>query len=108
MDQVQEAVSELGQKLTQDGIKSQTIYIPTESMADTVLEKAAELQSDLLIITARLATTSDNFFIGPFTQQIIHNALIPVLAIRPESPIEPAVSQHSWQFDQANVDLTAL
>lgn len=95
MAQLQDELSKLGEKLAEDGVRSQTLYCPTDSMAESVLEKAGELHSNLLIITARLATTSDNFFIGPFTQQIIHNARIPVLAIRPKIHSEPVVSQLS-------------
>ncbi|GAB3550062.1 hypothetical protein GCM10027577_28590 [Spirosoma fluminis] len=89
IDQLEDSLIDLDKRLAQDGIKSQILFCPTDTMAETVLKKADELQSDLLVITARLATTSDNFFIGPFTQQIIHNAHIPVLAIRPESYVEP-------------------
>lgn len=108
MDQLQDELSRLGEKLAQDGVNSRTLFCPTDAMAETVLEKTKDLQSDLLIITARLATTSDNFFIGPFTQQIIHNARIPVLAIRPEAHTERAVGQLSWPNTQTDSESTAI
>jgi nucleotide-binding universal stress UspA family protein len=105
MDQLQDALSQLGANLAQDGVRSQTLFCPTDAMAETVLEKAGELQPDLLIITAQLATTSDNFFIGPFTQQIIHNARIPVLSVHPESLRESNGRLYSGQHNQTDSDL---
>ena len=83
--QLQDEITALSGKLAQDEVKSRTLFCPTDSIAETVLEKADELNADLLIITASLSTTTENFFMGPFTQQIIYNACVPVLSIRPES-----------------------
>lgn len=82
--ELEEDVQVLTMKLTQDGVKSSTQFCPTDLIAETVLEKAAEFEADLLIITANLITASANFFTGPFARQILYNASLPVLAIRPE------------------------
>ena len=88
IQQLKEEIANLQEKLALDEVKNQTLFCPNESMAETVLEKATELNSDLLIITASFATQTDDFFIGPFSQQIIHNAPIPVLAIQTDSGLD--------------------
>lgn len=106
--QLQEEIITLNTKLVQDGISSQTVFCQTDLMAETVLEKASELNADLLIITAGLVTTTANFFIGSFTQQIIHNAHVPVLSIRPYS--EPAQRDATvfWQYGRDDPGLSAI
>lgn len=101
-EQVRETLAELTLKLTKDDSKNHIVFCTTDSMAETVLIQAADLQADLVIITAQLATPSDNFFIGPFTQQIIHTAQLPVLSIRPESGVDPNAARVIWQDDRTN------
>ena len=96
--QLEEEIVVLNLKLAQDNISSQTLFCSTDSIVETVLKKADELSSDLLIITAALTTTTDNLFIGPFTQQIIHNARVPVLAIRPEAGFQLKPASVSWLY----------
>ncbi|QJW91239.1 universal stress protein [Spirosoma taeanense] len=104
--QLQDEVGALNVQLARDGIKSQTIFCPTELIAETVLQKADELAADLLVITATLDTRIQDFFIGPFTQQIVHNARVPVLSIRPHSSSAQGPSRvewhYSWQAQAAN------
>lgn len=100
MHQLKDEVAVLTDKLTQDTIRSQTMFCQTDSMAETVLEKADELNTDLLIITASLSVTTENYFMGPFTQQIVYNSRVPVLAIRPESALNEQTSRISWQYGQ--------
>lgn len=105
--QLEEEILLLNTKLAQDGVKSQTVFCQTDLIAATVLTKADELNSDLLIITAGLVTTTDNMFVGSFTQQIIHNACIPVLSIRPDNPIEQKPPQVFWQYGRNDPGLSA-
>lgn len=100
--QVQDEITALTGKLAEDEVRSQTLFCQTDSIAETVLEKADELRADLLIITASLSITTDNFFMGPFTQQIVFNARVPVLAIKPEAGNAQKTARISWQQGQTD------
>jgi nucleotide-binding universal stress UspA family protein len=100
MHQLTDEVAVLTEKLTQDDIRNQAIFCQTDSMAETVLEKVDELNTNLLIITASLNITTENYFMGPFTQQIVYNSRVPVLAIRPESALTEQTTRTSWQYGQ--------
>ena len=108
IQQLQDEITALNLKLAQDAVRSQTLFFETDSIAETILEKADELNADLLIITASLSTSSANLFIGPFAQQIIYNARLPVLSIRPESGLNAKVTRISWRYDQTDQGLTAI
>lgn len=105
--QLEEDIIALNVKLAQDGVKSRTEFCPTDLMAETVLEKAAEYGVDLLVITAGATERSDAFFAGSFARQILHNALLPVLAIRPELPGQLTGARVVWPYNQPGADLTA-
>jgi nucleotide-binding universal stress UspA family protein len=100
MHQLADEVAVLTEKLTQDNIRNQAIFCQTDSMAETVLEKVDELNTNLLIITASLSITTENYFMGPFTQQIVYNSRVPVLAIRPESALTEQTTRIAWQYGQ--------
>ena len=100
MHQLRDEVAVLTEKLTQDDIRNQAIFCQTDSMAETVLEKVDELNTNLLIITASLSITTENYFMGPFTQQIVYNSRVPVLAIRPESALTEQTTRIAWQYGQ--------
>ncbi|WP_080056044.1 universal stress protein [Spirosoma aerolatum] len=82
---LQDILTELTTRLDDDQVVNQTLFCATDLMAATVLKKAQEIKTDLIIITAQLITTMDDLLIGPFTQQMIHNAQVPVLSIRSEA-----------------------
>ncbi|CCH55948.1 putative protein MJ0531 [Fibrisoma limi BUZ 3] len=98
IDQLQQQIAALDEQFARDNVRSRTLFCPTDLVAETVLQKADELQADLLIITATLDTTQQDFFIGPFTQQIVHNAHVPVLSIRPQSYMQHP-ERVKWQYD---------
>ena len=100
MHELKDEVAVLIEKLNQDNVRSQTVFCQTDSIAETVLEKADELTSNLLIITASLNLTTENYFMGPFTQQIVYNSRVPVLAIRPESALNEQTTRITWQYGQ--------
>lgn len=108
LQELQDEITAFNVRLAQDGVRSQSLFCPTESIAETVLEKATELKADLLVITASLGITADNFFTGPFTQQIIHNARVPVLSIRPESSVEQMDTRISWLYGKTDQGFTTL
>ena len=106
--QLNDEIALLDEKLAQDGIRYQTLFQATELAAEAVLGKATALDADLLIITAALNTTSTNFFVGPFTRQVIYNAHLPVLAIRPESTLPTTTDRVAWRYGQIDTGLSAL
>jgi nucleotide-binding universal stress UspA family protein len=106
--QLNDEIALLDEKLAQDGIRYQTIFQATELAAEAVLAKAMALGSDLMIITAALNTSPTNFFVGPFTRQVIYNAPLPVLAIRPESTLPTPMGRVAWRYGQIDLGLSAL
>jgi nucleotide-binding universal stress UspA family protein len=57
-------------------------YHRCTNFADTILETADEKMADLIVIIATMDKTKGEFFIGPFSQQILNHAKVPVLCIR--------------------------
>lgn len=51
-------------------------------IAEDVLEKAASVNADLLVIPSAIDVNDHEYFIGPFSQQIINQAKIPFLRVR--------------------------
>jgi len=56
----------------------------TENVARQVLDISELEKPDLIVITATLDETLRDFFLGPYTQDIVNHAHFPVLSIRPE------------------------
>lgn len=51
-------------------------------IAEDVLEKAESVNADLLVIPSTIDVNDHEYFIGPFSQQIINQAKIPFLRVR--------------------------
>lgn len=82
---VEEQIEELKIKLREDDVECHTQLLrPTEKVAEEVLFISATSKIDLIAITATLDYGIRDFFIGPYTQQIVHHAKVPILSIRPE------------------------
>ncbi len=81
--------------IEEDGVSVETQFHFSDTLAETILEKANELEVDLLVVTASLDYQIKELFIGPFDQQIVNHAKVPVLSIRPHpSPQEGAQTKH--------------
>lgn len=63
---------------------------PTEQIAQEVLKTVETAQTDLIAITATLDYGIRDFFVGPYTQQIVNHARVPVLSIRPAQVLADA------------------
>ncbi len=72
-------LSNLENRLLQDGIKSKAVFTTTDSGAETVLNKSRQLAMDLIVITADSEKTT-----GPYVQQIVDHAKVPVLSFSPQ------------------------
>ena len=81
---VEESIIALNSRLHDDGVECVTQLLkPTKRVAEEVLHTANVRQTDLIAITATLDQGIRDFFVGPYTQQIVHHAKVPVLSIRP-------------------------
>ncbi len=84
VDWVAKKIEELKTELEDDAVVFQTeILKPTARAAADVLARAKEQETDLIAITANLDQDIRDFFIGPYSQQIVNHASVPVLSIRP-------------------------
>lgn len=83
---VEENILELNHRLHDDEVECITQLLkPTKQVAEGVLHTANVRQTDLIAITATLDQGIRDFFVGPYTQQIVHHAKVPVLSIRPRA-----------------------
>jgi nucleotide-binding universal stress UspA family protein len=81
-------VNQLDDELREDQVRSETSYSICDDFAAKVLETSESKEVDLIVLTSTLDFKIKEFFIGPYSQQIINQAKIPVLAIRPYYPSE--------------------
>jgi len=72
----------LEEKLNEDRVDYEIAFDQCHNYADYILNRAAETKADLIVITASLDHTIKEFFIGPFAQQVLNHAGIPVLSVR--------------------------
>ena len=72
----------LEQRLREDEVRFDVSYHRCHNYADTILESADHTLADLIVIIASIDKTKGEFFIGPFSQQILNHAKIPVLCVR--------------------------
>jgi len=82
-DSLNEDAIKLVEILKEDKVKLDTKFYYCDSFAQKILDKAKALKVDLVIVTANLDYKIQDFFIGPFAQQIVNHAKVPVLSIRP-------------------------
>jgi nucleotide-binding universal stress UspA family protein len=82
-DSLNENAIKLVEILKEDKVKLDTKFHYCDSFAQKILGKAKALKVDLVIVTANLDYKIQDFFIGPFAQQIVNHSKVPVLSIRP-------------------------
>ena len=82
MNDVFELEEKLEGRLQEDQVTFTLTYHRCNNYADKILETAEEKMADLIVIIATMDKTKGEFFIGPFSQQIINHAKVPVLCIR--------------------------
>lgn len=82
LDPMNDEVRELGKSLRINNTQFQSEHFVCKNYAKKVLELAKKEKVDLIVINASLDYKWQQFFIGPYTQQIINHAKVPVLSIR--------------------------
>ncbi len=84
-------IKNLKRQLNDDNVKFQTAYCPGEDFPAEVSKTTRELNIDLIILTANIDPEWKSYFIGPFGQQVINHAQVPVLSIKPSNDQTEAV-----------------
>jgi nucleotide-binding universal stress UspA family protein len=75
-------VSDIADKLTADNVNVHVSWAFGNAIAENILSAITQLKVDLLVMTSAADVTPKPFFIGPHTQEILHNVRIPVLCIK--------------------------
>ena len=60
--------------------------IETDKIAQSILSYSDEIKADMISIMTEQSNTAGNMFLGPYAQQLVNNALIPVVSIQ-TSPV---------------------
>ncbi|MBK8291445.1 MAG: universal stress protein [Flammeovirgaceae bacterium] len=71
-------------KIMEDDVNCDSEVHFCENVARQVLAIANDKKPDLIVITATLDSSIRDFFLGPYTQDIVNHAAFPVFSIRPE------------------------
>jgi nucleotide-binding universal stress UspA family protein len=82
-------------RITEDDVECNSEVHNCENVAREVLDIANAVKTDLIVITATLDNSLKDFFLGPYTQDIVNHAKVPVLSIRPQQGIDPNVEMES-------------
>lgn len=100
---VTDAVDYLKTSLEEDDVKHQIGFHVGDNFATAILDKAKEINTDLIVITASLDRTIKNFFIGPFAQQIVHHARFPVLSIKSAMNVAETYNDLAWLYGNVQI-----
>ena len=76
-------VDSVKEKFIEDDVICSSEVMYCEDVAKQVLEISKRENPDLIVITATLDKSLKDFFMGPYTQDIVNHAQYPVLSIRP-------------------------
>ncbi|CAN5514757.1 universal stress protein [soil metagenome] len=79
---VAEEIKEVARALADNDTAYIVKYYECKNIARKVLEVSEEVSADLIVINATLDYNWSQFFIGPYAQQVVHHANVPVLSIR--------------------------
>lgn len=97
-----EVLHEIILHLKKNTVKYSHEMYTCSNFADKVLEIAAMQGADLIVINATLDYKWTQFFIGPYTQQVVNHARIPVLSFRQSININTVIKNEnqSRQFSE--------
>lgn len=82
LDPLNAEVRELGRLLRLYKTKFKSEHFVCKNFAKKILELSKKQKADLVVINASLDYNWKQFFIGPFTQQVVNHSQIPVLSYR--------------------------
>ncbi|GCC50125.1 universal stress protein [Chryseotalea sanaruensis] len=93
--EMKKLVDTVRNRITEDDVECNSEVHNCENVAREVLDIANAVKTDLIVITATLDNSLKDFFLGPYTQDIVNHAKVPVLSIRPQQGIDPNVEMES-------------
>ncbi len=79
---IDEFGKEAAECLTEKNLNFEMHTIETENVAAGILKYANSVHADLIAIMTEQGTTTANKFLGPYAQQLINNAPMPVISLR--------------------------
>jgi len=77
-------INTIKSKMEEDGVACKSEIYNCDDISKKVLAVSDEEQSDMIVITATLDNSIRDFFMGPYTQDIVNHSKVPVLSIRPQ------------------------
>lgn len=91
--EMQKLVDSVRNRMIEDDVLCQSEVRNSENVAKEVIDTATAAKVDLIVITATLDNSLKDFFLGPYTQDIVNHAKVPVLSIRsqPSTVITQAI-----------------
>jgi len=102
--EMQALVDSFRKKTAGDNVMCSSEVHYTENVARQVLNISEQEKPDLVVITATLDTTVRDFFLGPYTQDIVNHSKFPVLSIRPgEDAAKEQVGMSAWHTATAMI-----
>lgn len=81
-NRIKSYVDEAADCFREKGVKLVTTSLETDKIVQGVLDHAHEIEADMISIMTEQTTTTASKFLGPYAQQLINNANIPVLSLQ--------------------------
>ncbi|MDA8127018.1 MAG: universal stress protein [Deltaproteobacteria bacterium] len=78
-------ISELGSRLTSEGIKVKTDIIEANRPAETITDYAREKKMDLIVMATHGNSGFKKLLLGSVSSGVLNQSSVPVLLIRPEA-----------------------
>ena len=95
--EMRKLVDAVRKKIDEDHVTCKSEVLYSEDLAKQVLKVSADEKPDLIVITATLDSSLKDFFLGPYTQDIVNHSRFPVLSIRPQASVVRKVEQPQMQ-----------
>jgi len=105
LTEMKSIVESVKQKLNEDNVICGSEVHFCENVARQVIDLSEIEKPDLIVITATLDTSLKDFFLGPYTQDIVNHAKYPVLSIRPDITKESLGPLHDIQNQFLNISI---
>ena len=87
-------IGKVRKQIAEDEVICRSEVHLTDSIASQVLEISKFEKPDLIVITATLDISVRDFFLGPYTQDIVNHSEFPVLSIKPEYELDSSGVLH--------------
>lgn len=75
--------TELNEEVAKDKVKTSSYFKIGKNLADEVIKISCLLKTDLIVISSNIDSTLQTLFTSSYIRQVINNAKVPVLCLRP-------------------------